>query len=72
MRDTPTSVLDKIQEAKEKQLKELDLSRNELTEIPDSITQLENLTWLDLSGNKLTEIPDSIGIVRFRRFRSLR
>ncbi len=50
----------KIREAKEGNLTELHLRYNKLTEIPDSITQLQNLTTLDLSGNNLTEIPDSI------------
>ncbi len=39
---------------------QLDLSGNELTEIPKSLTKLSNLTGLYLSGNQLTEIPESL------------
>lgn len=36
---------------------ELDLSGKNLTEIPEAIAKLTNLTLLDLSGNQITEIP---------------
>jgi len=36
------------------------LSDNQLTEIPESLTKLSNLTQLDLRNNKLTEIPESL------------
>ncbi|NES87329.1 MAG: GTPase, partial [Moorea sp. SIO2B7] len=39
----------------------LDLSGNELTELPEFIGNLSNLTTLDLSGNELTELPEFIG-----------
>lgn len=42
-------------------LKELDLSKENLTEIPDSIGNLINLRTLLFYNNKLTKIPDSIG-----------
>jgi Leucine-rich repeat (LRR) protein len=38
----------------------LDLSYNQITEIPESIAQLTNLTSLGLSYNQITEIPESI------------
>ena len=38
----------------------VDLSNNQLTTIPESISQLSNLTVVDLSGNQLTTIPESI------------
>jgi internalin A len=49
------------------QLQTLDLSRNQLTQIPDSIGQLSQLQTLDLGGNQLGQLPDSI-----RRIHSLR
>ncbi|NEN91108.1 MAG: hypothetical protein F6K48_20255, partial [Okeania sp. SIO3H1] len=54
------SVQEKIQIAKYNKLKELDLSGNTLTTLPESITKLTNLTTLDLSDNKLIELPESI------------
>lgn len=39
----------------------LDLSKNYLTSIPDSIEDLKNLTELNLSYNRLKLLPDSIG-----------
>ncbi|MGB3493322.1 MAG: leucine-rich repeat domain-containing protein, partial [Elainellaceae cyanobacterium] len=41
-------------------LTELDLSNNQIEELPDSITQLHNLTELDLSNNQIEEIPECI------------
>ncbi|MDY7004722.1 MAG: leucine-rich repeat domain-containing protein, partial [Cyanobacteriota bacterium] len=38
----------------------LDLRSNQLTTLPESISQLTNLTWLYLHGNKLTTLPESI------------
>ena len=56
MGDIPKRVIEKIREAKEKQLEILDLSWSRLKEIPESITQLQSLTTLDLSDNPI-EIP---------------
>ena len=46
-----------IENAKAKNLKELDLSSQGLTNVPKEIFSLENLEFLDLSFNKLKEIP---------------
>ncbi|RQH24868.1 leucine-rich repeat domain-containing protein, partial [Okeania hirsuta] len=35
----------------------MDLRNNQLTSIPESISQLTNLTGLDLRNNQLTSIP---------------
>jgi internalin A len=51
--------LERIQEAKKKGLKRLDLSRGELVEIPKEVfelSQLTNLTSVDLYNNKITDI----------------
>ncbi|MEH2314133.1 MAG: hypothetical protein V7K35_22635 [Nostoc sp.] len=63
MANTPQRYLEKIREAKEKKLKELDLSndwrtnnKKKLTEIPAEVFELEWLEVLDLSRNQLTTI----------------
>ncbi|MEH2450223.1 leucine-rich repeat domain-containing protein [Nostoc sp.] len=67
MANTPQHFLEKIREAKEKQLKELDLSRDwlgddkeKLTDIPTEVFELEWLKVLNLSGNILTTLPEAI------------
>ncbi|MFS0517270.1 COR domain-containing protein [Nostoc sp. UIC 10607] len=67
MANTPQHFLEKIREAKEKQLKELDLSRDwlgddkeKLTDIPTEVFELEWLEVLNLSGNILTTLPEAI------------
>lgn len=51
-----------------KYVTKLDLSSNELTSLPDSITTLVNLEILDLSNNNLTSLPESIGnLVNLKR-----
>ncbi|KAM3113261.1 COR domain-containing protein [Phormidesmis sp. 146-33] len=64
---TPDRVLRKIQEAKEKQLKQLDLEgrqydreESNLTRIPAEVFELKQLEILNLSFNKITVIPDAI------------
>jgi len=41
-------------------LTELDLRGNQITNLPESITNLSNLTELDLRGNQITNLPESI------------
>ena len=67
MANTPQRYLKKIREAKEKQLKRLDLSndlrtndKEKLTDIPTEVFELEWLEVLNLSGNKLTTLPETI------------
>jgi Leucine-rich repeat (LRR) protein len=43
-----------------KSLKTLSLEYNQLTKLPESIGDLENLENLYLSGNQITELPTSI------------
>ena len=51
----------KIAEALTSRATELDLRRMKLTELPESIGQLTQLTSLNLSNNQLTALPDSLG-----------
>lgn len=41
--------------------KKLDLSKNQITVLPDNFISLTHLVKLDLSGNRLTELPNNIG-----------
>ncbi|HEY3362762.1 MAG TPA: COR domain-containing protein [Methanosarcina sp.] len=58
---THERVMQLISEAYEKNSTTLDLSRNQLTQLPPEITKLKNLTTLDLSRNQLTQLPSEIG-----------
>lgn len=66
MSDVPRWASDTIREARERQLKWLDLSgwvvsaNNKLTDIPAGVFALEQLEILDLSGNALFTVPDKI------------
>ncbi|MDJ0902895.1 MAG: COR domain-containing protein [Xenococcus sp. MO_188.B8] len=52
-------VLKIIREAKEKKSTQLDLRNQNLTEIPEEVFELINLTQLNLSYNQLTTVPES-------------
>ncbi|MFH7028123.1 MAG: leucine-rich repeat domain-containing protein [Heteroscytonema crispum UTEX LB 1556] len=67
MANIPQRVREKIQEVKEKRLKELDLSndgntddKEKLTQIPAEVFDLEWLEVLSLSRNKITTVPEAI------------
>ncbi|MEA5532792.1 COR domain-containing protein [Crocosphaera sp. XPORK-15E] len=60
MSDIPLRVKQKIKEAKENNLITLYLSRNKLTNLPESLTNLTQLTTLYLSQNQLTNLPESL------------
>lgn len=60
-------ILQKIKEAQEKQLDELDLSNDwdtpdqyKLTEIPEEVFELKHLKILNLSNHKISHIPESL------------
>src|SRR5579862_6528239 len=73
MGDIPQYALDAIHEAKAANSTKLDLSRNKrrgwLTEIPDEVFELRQLTSLNLEGQTLTTIPAKIG--QLKNLRSL-
>ncbi|MEH2410557.1 COR domain-containing protein [Nostoc sp.] len=67
MENTPQRYLEKIREAKEKKLTELDLSNDwrtndeeKLIEIPAEVFELKWLEVLNLSYNQLTTLPEAI------------
>lgn len=53
---TNGKVMQLIREAYEENLTILNLSNNQLTQLPLEIKKLKNLTTLDLSYNQLTEL----------------
>jgi Leucine-rich repeat (LRR) protein len=50
-----------IEEARKSGARKLDLSRLELSALPEAIGQLSQLEELDLSGNQLNTLPEAIG-----------
>lgn len=78
MQKVPQNVVEKIQDAREKGLKKLDLStswdwyedKEFLDEIPDEVFSLQNLEELNLTNNLLTLIPDTI--VQLRNLKQLK
>ena len=57
----PLRVKERIQEAKDKKFKKLDLSSTGLTEVPNDVWELEHLEVLYLQDNKLKSLSKSIG-----------
>ena len=57
---TRDEILKVIEQAAAEGWTELDLSQKGLTEIPEEISQLSNLTTLNLNGNQIKEIPRAI------------
>ncbi|MEL6438100.1 MAG: leucine-rich repeat domain-containing protein [Cyanobacteria bacterium J06621_8] len=53
--------LEKIEQAAKDQVKELDLAGMELSELPEAIGQLTNLSLLDFGENSLSSLPPEIG-----------
>ncbi|MGB0983813.1 MAG: leucine-rich repeat domain-containing protein [Saprospiraceae bacterium] len=53
-------ILDKIQEAKEKELIKLDLSNLQITDIPNEVFKLKSLKILGLDGNNIWDVPSQI------------
>ncbi|MEA5476170.1 COR domain-containing protein, partial [Pseudanabaena galeata UHCC 0370] len=49
-----------------------DLRSNQITQIPDAISNLANLTQLDLSYNQITQIPDAISNLAKLKYLDLR
>ncbi|MCL2933915.1 MAG: hypothetical protein MGG11_17190, partial [Trichodesmium sp. MAG_R03] len=50
----------RIQKAKDKKLKKLDLNRTGLAKVPSDVWELEQLEVLNLNDNNLTILPESI------------
>lgn len=59
--DEPSIVSTLIEKARRNRSHDLDLSSQNLTELPESISQLTHLQTLFLYGNQLTSLPESIG-----------
>jgi internalin A len=65
MSETPEWALERIKEAKDNQLQDLDLNpgwseKEKLTQIPAEVLELKQLEVLRLGHNSLTSLPDSI------------
>lgn len=58
---TPKELFAKIPRTKQNELTELDLSNQQLTELPPEIGQFKNLQNLNLSENQLSFLPQEIG-----------
>ena len=57
---TQDEVLALIEQAGAEGWTELDLSEEGLTEIPEAIAKLSNLTTLDLHSNQISTLPEAI------------
>ena len=60
-RNTNVVIYRKIKDVESKYLIYLDLGDNQLTSLPASIKNLQNLTYLYLHNNQLTSLPDAVG-----------
>jgi internalin A len=66
-KDPLNAVRDRIRNAKSRRFRKLDLSGQNLYELPSEIGQLQSLERLDISNNQLTELPDELwGLTRLK------
>jgi Leucine-rich repeat (LRR) protein len=47
-----------------KKLKYLEISDNQITEIPEGISKLENLEYLSFQNNQITSLPEKLTFLR--------
>jgi internalin A len=55
-----------------KMLKDLDLSENNISQVPNEIGNISNLYFLHLQGNKLTLLPETLSNLKKLRYVDMR